>query len=484
MNTIYSFEIITSVLRLFNIRYTINYVQKLLDENSDGDNLWGILNVLQIYGLKVEPRRLTDPNTILYQDVTCPFITEYEGNIVVIDQITESSYMGILNRKRIIYNKEIFLHDWSGLMVSIHPGETVGEPNLQLHIRERRITLSIILSIAVGVLVIYSCQKYFFNGSLYSCLIFLLSAIGLFITYQIDLSINIYHTFLTSLCSIFKASSCTSFSRQKNAYLTILGSSYFASVCAFLLLPLNSFSIINILNVFAIGEVVYSLLVQSIRRAFCIGCVAIQCIVIAMALLSIYNLTRETIAEWHVQAMYFISIYTIILSAFLFFKLTYLSQRTRLRICNREMDSLKKQYLEKTIPLDSNIIVYLNPLCSPCKDELINAYNLLINTQHKIVPIVIASDARGERAGISILDGNNPKEIIHRLREWYLWGYRRPTDFENKFKVSSNDKKRLANELKSNLICAQKHDVYQTPSIICNDVKLATGITLVDVLTN
>ena len=87
MRSTYSKYAVISVFRFFKIRYTADYVQKMLEENSDGDNLWGILTVLKIYGLIVEPCRITNQLVTEENGISLPFLTEYENNILLIKKI-------------------------------------------------------------------------------------------------------------------------------------------------------------------------------------------------------------------------------------------------------------------------------------------------------------------------------------------------------------------------------------------------------------
>lgn len=104
MRSAYSQYTVISVLRFFKIRYTSNYIKKLLEDNSDGDNLWGILTVLQIYGLIVEPRRVVNQVELVDADFNKPFITEYDNDILLIKKIVGNVVVGCYNGKDTTYN--------------------------------------------------------------------------------------------------------------------------------------------------------------------------------------------------------------------------------------------------------------------------------------------------------------------------------------------------------------------------------------------
>lgn len=94
-----------------------------------------------------------------------------------------------------------------------------------------------------------------------------------------------------------------------------------------------------------------------------------------------------------------------------------------------------------------------------------------------------AANGNNAVAGMSIINGGKATSIFHRLKEWYSWGYLSPKDFERKYKVSTNDETKLIGVLKDNLNLAHTYNVQHTPSIIHNGIKLSTGVSLVDVLT-
>lgn len=477
--------IIISVLRFFKIRYTSNYVQKLLEDSSDGENLWGILTVLQIYGLIVEPRRITNQIEPIDTDFNKPFITEYDNDILLIKKIVGNVVVGCGNGKDTTYSKNEFFTNWSGIIISIYKGESVGEPNINRHIRTNQYMWLSRIAIILSILTMSIYRMAFFGMPFYIGICFILSILGAIISYHIELSHYSPNGLLNSLCSLIKRSSCNQIIVGKSRYITALGFSYFCSLCVFMLLPLDNYALTICIIAISLIEVIWSLLLQLKKRMFCINCMVVQIIVIIMALISIPYLVELHLHELVQQGILFLSILTIIFSVSSFQIWPYIENRYKFKAKSRMADYFKKKYLDNYISSEkSDIKVFLNPFCSPCKEEIMASYNLLVNQgKSEVTPIIIVSDLQGEKAGMSIISEEKQTSIFYRLKEWYSWGYKNPTEFEQKYGGSTDDETKFTNVLKDNLNLAHTYDVQYTPSIICNGIKLSTGISLVDVLT-
>lgn len=485
MMLIYSKYIVISVLRLFKIRYTSNYVQKLLEDNSDGDNLWGILTVLRIYGLTVEPRRINNLNEINDTDINKPFLTEYDNNILLVKEIQDSVVVGCVNGKEKTYCKNDFYTNWNGIIVSIRRGTVAGEPNFMNHRRsDLYIQLSQIATI-LSLIIIFLYVMVFFNMPFHIRMCFLLSFLGALISYHIELSHFSSKGLLNNLCTLFKRSSCNQINNGKYRYISALGWSYFCSLCVFIILPLGNYTVVSCIVVISSIEVLWSLALQLIKQTFCINCMAVQAIVVIMVLICTPHIVDVHMYDLFQQGFLFISVFTFILSAAILKVWPNIVNQYRFKIKNRMMDYFKKQYLSSSISSQESIIeIFLNPFCAPCKEEFLASYNLLANQrQTKVIPIIIVSDSRGEKAGISIIDGKRTDTIFNRLKEWYLWGYLQPEKYEHDYKVSPKDRENLIDVLKGNLNMAHTYNVQYTPSIIYNGIMMPKGISLVDVLT-
>lgn len=486
MNSFCSQSTIISVLRLFNIRYTSDYIHTLLERNSDIHNLWGILEILQIYGIIVKPRKVTNQLELKNKNINKPFITEYDNNILLVKKITENDIFVCLNGKDRIFCKDKFLPNWSGVMVYIYKGKSVGEPNIDRHIKNIQFEWIFKIAITLSIITMYAYKISFYYVPWYIGICFLMSCLGAMVTYQIEYSHFSSNSIFNNLCSIFKHSACNKINSSKSSCVTALGFSYFFSLCLFILLPLDNYALtISIITVSLI-EVVWSLLLQLFRNEFCIKCMSIQIIVIVMALIAILNLERSYLQIYISQGLLYLAIFTIIFSVSYTQIWTYIENRHKFMIKSRLLDSFKKRYMEHFIYTEKPIItLFLNPYCNPCKEEILEAYNLLINQEGlKVIPIIIVSGSNGEKVGKYLLGGMSTTSIFHRLKEWYSWGYRNLSDFEKKFMISSDDEVKLSSMLKENLDLAHSYNVQHTPAIICNGKRQPEGISLIDVLTH
>ncbi|MDE6536555.1 MAG: hypothetical protein K2M13_00705 [Muribaculaceae bacterium] len=147
------------------------------------------------------------------------------------------------------------------------------------------------------------------------------------------------------------------------------------------------------------------------------------------------------------------------------------------------LDSVKKKYLEDTCIAVDKVMLFLNPVCKPCKEEVTNACNLILNIgKSKIIPIVLSSNSYGKKIALSVLAGDTTYDILKRLIEWYSWGYKTPELFTNKYKIGKEDESRLSKLLKTNLALAHKLNVSHTPTIISNGHNMPIGVSITDIL--
>lgn len=477
---------IISVLRFFNIRYTPNYVCKLLEENSDSNNLWGIIEILQIYGLIVEPRKITNQTELIKYNINEPFITEYDDNILLVKKITENVVHVCLNGEDKTFCKDDFFSMWNGVIVGLYQGKSVGEPNIDKHLKRIQFEYLFKLGITLSIITMYAYKISFYYVPWYIGICFWLSCLGAMMSYQIEYSHFSYSSIFNNLCSIFKHSVCNQINDRKSSCVTALGFSYFCSLCFFILLPLDNLALTISIIVTSLIEVVWSLLFQLKRNEICIQCMAIQTIVIVMVLIGIFNLERWYLQISISQGLLFLAIFTIIFSVSYTQIWSHIENRHKFMIKCRLMDFIKKRYMEHSISTEKPILtLFLNPFCNPCKEEILKSYNLLINQEGlKVIPIVIASDSNGEKVGKHILGGMSTTSIFHRLKEWYSWGYQNPSDFEKTFMISSEDEIKLSSMMQENLNLAHSYNVQHTPAIICNGKRQPDGISLSDVLTH
>lgn len=476
-----SLNTVICVLRFFNIRYTQNYVQKLLEENSDGNNLWGILSVLKIYGLKVEPHKITNQLSINEFNIIHPFITEYENNILLIKKISGNTVFACNNGKDSMFYKEDFLKNWKGIYVSICKGESVGEPNFKLHLkRDQNIWISgIAVVLSILTLCIYKIS--YFDVPFFIYLYFLLSVLGAFVSFQIELSNFLPTSLINKLCGLTKHSSCNQINK-KSRYITALGFSYFFSLCTYILLPLQNFACTVIIVFLSVIEILWSFYVQFINHKYCINCLIVQFILMLMIIIGYFNFDNVSLQNLFAQGMLFVSIFSVTFIISIYHIWPSIADRFLYKSKSRLLDYLKKKLLENTNLDDSIIKVFLNPFCIPCREEFLVSYNLLINYgQSIVVPKIVVSDSKGEKVGMSILDVDNNISIFYRLKDWYSWGYLKPKEFELKYNTNNNEI--LSGLLNDNLNEAHAFNIQNTPSIIQNGIKLPYGISLVDVLT-
>lgn len=478
------FQTIRSVLQFFNIPFTSDYVKKVLDENIDGDNLWGILTVLQIYGILVNPSKVitSNLNTKQIKDNT-PFLTQYNENIILIKNISQEKVTATINGKETTYLNDTFFSNWGGIVISLNKGEVYGEPNYKEHRKECVIKNIAVAIIFCSIFILYLYRLLYSNIPFYIGFCFLCSVAGAIITLLIEISNHSTDGVMNQLCSIVKKSSCKEIRKNNYQYVTAFGFSYFVALSVFILLPLNNFQIITYIILLSSLELIWSITWQIIKGSVCMKCMIIQLIVIIMVLSCIPHVMLAFSKNILHQGVIFTILFTFIFCLSAIFVWRQITDNYKNRKEIRMLDLVKKKYLEDTCIAVDKVMLFLNPVCKPCKEEVTNACNLILNIgKSKIIPIVLSSNSYGEKIALSVLAGDTTYDILKRLIEWYSGGYKTPELFTNKYKIGKEDESRLSKVLKTNLTLAHKLNVSHTPAIISNGHNMPIGVSITDIL--
>ncbi|WP_300770508.1 cysteine peptidase family C39 domain-containing protein [uncultured Bacteroides sp.] len=489
------------MLRLFNIRYTTHYVKKLVQENSDGNNLLGIISILRMYGFVITPKRVDDACNIQNIRELLPFITEIEGDIVLMEKIQQNVILGKVGNKTISLNVDDFIVRWTKVVVSIRKGTFVEEPNFKEHkINDVFLRLSrVCMFVTLYIFMILGYVDGIY--SFYTFSIFSLSILGAILSYQIEQSFYSTENLMYRLCALFKSSSCKNPSQNEVHYTSSLGFSYFCSLAIFTLFPFDNYIGMNIVIWGAGIEVLWSILYQIKQHRYCVQCILVQLIIVFTILLATFH-EKKFVFNWEVIfdsiilfGLIFIIIYVMVCSNI--WKQTM--NKYKLQQSYRTMNSLKKQYLElinqilensgnhanseKTNNKDT-IIFFLSPYCKACKDDFLESFNLLVNSKEPLItPIIITQDLNGDNTALAILADNKPNSIYLNLKEWYTTGYKNPDCFEKKHRKKILDEIAISRQLKNNLELAHIYNIQYTPSIVYNGIVLPSYVSLVDVLT-
>lgn len=126
-------NIIENFLDALDVRYTGMYAKRLFDEHPNRNNMYGLVQMLRVYGIKAmgvhledkDPCRLNFP-CILHVDGGFAIGLECDGNNLALQQQGEKSSMPC----------EVFRQNWTGQALVVDDMEQAGEPDYWEHMRK------------------------------------------------------------------------------------------------------------------------------------------------------------------------------------------------------------------------------------------------------------------------------------------------------------------------------------------------------------
>jgi ABC-type bacteriocin/lantibiotic exporter with double-glycine peptidase domain len=123
-NNIFSF-----FLKRIKIKHTQYYADKLFNEHPHKNNLYGLSDMLTVYGIKNAGFRIESKEEIY--NVTSPFVAYAGGSFVLVDAINLEQTNYYWNGKTISLATSDFLKIWSGIFLVAEPDEQSIEPDYQ-----------------------------------------------------------------------------------------------------------------------------------------------------------------------------------------------------------------------------------------------------------------------------------------------------------------------------------------------------------------
>ncbi len=124
-------NIIEPFLERLKVKFTKKYIQKIYNKNPYKDTLFGISNMLTEYNIKNTAFKIKDRTELGL--VEPPFVVNLDGNLVLIDKISEEKVSCILGSKKFDIPSNSFYELWDGTLLLAEPDEGSVEPDLKKH---------------------------------------------------------------------------------------------------------------------------------------------------------------------------------------------------------------------------------------------------------------------------------------------------------------------------------------------------------------
>lgn len=247
-------KLILSILDTLDIRHTSAFVREMCTGNLQGNNLFGIMRLLEVFGVKSDAVRLDDGQD--FKDLDLPYIASLgKDSIIMVTHQDDKELTYTDGKAEIKTDWASFLDKADMLAVMLSASDNASEPGYKKHRNKeiyRKCLWAIPLVWIVWLIIMQFCTNpcriselpppaFRISGSI-------LSAIGLFFSILLHRQWTGDGNAVEKICSHFKTSKCSSahdtFFFNKWFDLSEVGASYFLAILLIILVtPEKSWSV-------------------------------------------------------------------------------------------------------------------------------------------------------------------------------------------------------------------------------------------------
>lgn len=519
-----SIESIKNLLKIFNIKFTSEYIEESILTHQDYPSLLSISDTLNQYSIenitvKIDLKKL--------EQMPMPCIVQVKINIpkfVVLKKITNSKVLYIDDNNKVIEkSKEDFSKIWTGICLLAEASVYSEEVDIDKKLLSKNVVKN--LKLIVGILLLYWLVISFINSgfnitlisSSFTIIYTFLKIVGLFIgILLLWLDVDQYNPKLQNFCTgSSQKINCNSVLNSKHAKLfkgtfslSELSFSYFLGSFFFLLISnfsITSLSILGLISFASLPMIVISLYYQAfVIKQWCKLCITIQVVLVSEILVSYFggfyksNMQLETLPILLALLLIPILAWKLIKPLLEIEKETNLHKRGLKKIKNNPivLDSLlkkSKKIVNSTADLGIsitnntakyNVVKVCNPYCGPCAkahpilEDLVNkgVINLQVlftaqsNDDRMLKPVshFLAIDSLGDK-----------KKTQKALDDWYLAEKKDYISFAKKHPMIG-ELKIQNNKIEAMKIWCEAENITHTPTLFINGCKLPIEYTIED----
>lgn len=389
-------SILSTFLKLIKVKYTESYLHKLAQTHPNKNNMLGLKQVLDVYGIETEGVKYDDK---LLAELVFPCILHISGGFVVGKDLENDTITYIYEGTEVQKGIEEFCHIWTGY--ALLPTDSFSaaiEPNYASN-RKAEIT-TLIGKTLLWVLPLFFWGMIFFrtlqNISLYSCIDTILEWIGLLLCYfLIEKQLFKKSSYGDKVCSAFHLNNCNDVLFSDKSKLAVfswseIGFGYFAArlICR-IVIPEAQLAL-ALIGWITMLYGIWSLWQQlKVLHNFCLLCTLVQVVVWIIGVVDTCAITHG-VYDYSSLVIDFILAGNIIITSILSTHMTasyYNSEKERMdavwKLNTFKADEdvfltkLHKQEHYETSEEDSRIIfgnkdskmritILSNPHCNPC----------------------------------------------------------------------------------------------------------------------
>lgn len=275
--------LICDYLSELGVPYTEDYANKQFQQ-MPFQTMFGLMKLLQTYGVKSEGYFLADKNEIL--KLSTPFIARTTPGLVIVTNVTPDSVEYLTQGVSERVSLQEFYKGWKGNVFLSYPNEDAKEPDYALHARLR-------FFMRAKGWVLLACVIFLFlflfvgNGLYHDVSAYFIAAIdilGLYFTYLlVQKSLHIHNDAADRVCGVLQTGGCDDIlDMSASKFFGLFGwsevgfSYFFVSLAAMLLLP-SLLPTLALCNICCLPFTFWSIWYQRFRaHKWCTLCVSVQ----------------------------------------------------------------------------------------------------------------------------------------------------------------------------------------------------------------
>lgn len=292
-------SILSTFLKLIKVKYTASYLHKLAQTHPNKNNMLGLKQALEMYGIKTEGVKYDDKPLA---ELVFPCILHISGGFVVGKDLENDTITYIYEDTEVKKGVEDFCHIWTGH--ALLPTDSLSsaiEPNYASN-RKAEITKLIgktllwILPVFIWGMILF---RSLLNISFYSCIDTILEWIGLLLCYFLmEKQIFRKSNYGDKVCSAFHLNNCNDVLFATKAKIGILswseiGFGYFAArlICR-IVIPEAQLTL-ALIGWISMLYGIWSLWQQlRVLHNFCMLCTLVQAVVWLIGIVDIYAILQ------------------------------------------------------------------------------------------------------------------------------------------------------------------------------------------------
>lgn len=229
-------KIIEILLKKLGVKFTKEYLGKLYNGNPSRNTLFGISNILSEYGIKHVSFKVK--NTEEVKSIAFPFIANFEGKIILVDQLRDGNISFLQEDQRITIPFDHFVDVWDRIVLVAELSQNSGEPDYKKH-RKWSLFLTVRRYVFIFLFLLLIIIGLDINSTYCNCgiiALLVLNIIGIYISWLlVQKQLHIPNNHADKICSLLKKGNCNSVLSSSAAKImgmigwSEIGLSYFIS---------------------------------------------------------------------------------------------------------------------------------------------------------------------------------------------------------------------------------------------------------------